>query len=163
DDGSSEHRASAGRRRHANRAPVFWDGVGAWHQDHRLLRSEQPRHGATARFVHPGLPRRATCASKRNYPPRHPAVENPGDPARQDVWAAPKVIGSGIAKAIEGRLAALTVYLEPTNLIGPPAFVVPHNAEMRGLNIDTRSDFYSLGVLFYELRTECTPFEPHEL
>ncbi len=75
----------------------------------------------------------------------------------------PKVIDFGIAKATEGRLTDLTVYTELHQFIGTPAYMSPEQAEMSGLNIDTRSDIYALGVLLYELLTGQTPFNPQEL
>jgi serine/threonine protein kinase/tetratricopeptide (TPR) repeat protein len=75
----------------------------------------------------------------------------------------PKVIDFGIAKATEGRLTDLTVYTELRQFIGTPAYMSPEQAEMSGLDIDTRSDIYSLGVLLYELLTGCTPFDAKEL
>ena len=75
----------------------------------------------------------------------------------------PKVIDFGIAKATEGRLTGMTVYTELHQFIGTPAYMSPEQAEMSGLDIDTRSDIYSLGVLLYELLTGKTPFDPQEL
>ncbi len=75
----------------------------------------------------------------------------------------PKVIDFGIAKAVEGRLTDATVYTQLHQFIGTPAYMSPEQAEMSGLDIDTRSDIYSLGVLLYELLTGRTPFDPKEL
>jgi len=75
----------------------------------------------------------------------------------------PKVIDFGIAKATEGRLTDATVYTQLHQFIGTPAYISPEQAELSGLDIDTRSDIYSLGVLLYELLTGCTPFDPKEL
>jgi WD40 repeat protein/serine/threonine protein kinase len=76
---------------------------------------------------------------------------------------APKVIDFGIAKATEGRLTDLTIYTELNQFIGTPAYMSPEQVEMGGLDIDTRSDIYSLGVLLYELLTGKTPFDAREL
>jgi serine/threonine protein kinase len=75
----------------------------------------------------------------------------------------PKVIDFGIAKATEGRLTDATVYTQLHQFIGTPAYISPEQAEMSGLDIDTRSDIYSLGVLLYQLLTGKTPFDGKEL
>ncbi|HEX4119679.1 MAG TPA: protein kinase [Verrucomicrobiae bacterium] len=75
----------------------------------------------------------------------------------------PKIIDFGIAKATEGRLTDMTVYTELHQFIGTPAYMSPEQAEMSGLDIDTRSDIYSLGVLLYELLTGKTPFDTKTL
>ncbi len=75
----------------------------------------------------------------------------------------PKVIDFGIAKATEGRLTDKTLFTSFQQFIGTPAYVSPEQAEMSGLDIDTRSDIYSMGVLLYELLTGQTPFDTSEL
>ncbi len=75
----------------------------------------------------------------------------------------PKVIDFGIAKAAQGRLTDQTLFTAFEQFIGTPAYVSPEQAEMSGLEIDTRSDIYSLGVLLYELLTSRTPFDRREL
>jgi WD40 repeat protein/serine/threonine protein kinase len=75
----------------------------------------------------------------------------------------PKVIDFGIAKATQQELTAKTIYTQFNQFIGTPAYMSPEQAEMSGLDIDTRSDIYSLGVLLYELLTSSTPFDSAEL
>jgi serine/threonine protein kinase len=75
----------------------------------------------------------------------------------------PKVIDFGIAKAIEGRLTDNTIYTAYEHFIGTPAYMSPEQAVLSGVDVDTRSDIYSLGVLLYELLTGRTPFATKEL
>ena len=71
----------------------------------------------------------------------------------------PKVIDFGIAKATEGRLTDNTLFTAVEHFVGTPAYMSPEQAEITGLDVDTRSDIYSLGVLLYELLTGRTPFD----
>ncbi len=75
----------------------------------------------------------------------------------------PKMIDFGIAKAIGERLTDKTVFTRFEQFIGTPAYMSPEQAGLSGLDVDTRSDVYALGVLLYELLTGRTPFEPKEL
>ncbi len=75
----------------------------------------------------------------------------------------PKVIDFGIAKATEQPLTEKTVFTAFGQFMGTPAYMSPEQAELSGLDIDTRSDIYALGVLLYELLTGRTPFDAKEL
>jgi serine/threonine protein kinase len=83
--------------------------------------------------------------------------------ARHDGTFVPKVIDFGIAKATEGRLMDDTFHTAVNQFIGTPAYMSPEQADSSGLDVDTRSDIYSLGVLLYELLTGRTPFDSKKL
>ena len=75
----------------------------------------------------------------------------------------PKVIDFGVAKAVSARLTDKTIYTEHMQIVGTLLYMSPEQAELSGLDVDTRSDVYSLGVLLYELLTGTTPFRREEL
>ena len=83
--------------------------------------------------------------------------------AWHDDIAVAKVIDFGIAKATQGRLTDATVFTAFAQFIGTPAYMSPEQAQLSGLDVDTRTDIYSLGVLLYELLAGRPPFDPQSL
>jgi serine/threonine protein kinase len=84
--------------------------------------------------------------------------------ADHDGTPVPKVIDFGIAKATtDQRLTNKTLFTALEQFIGTPAYMSPEQAKLSGLDVDTRSDIYSLGVLLYELLTGRTPFDTQKL
>jgi tetratricopeptide (TPR) repeat protein len=75
----------------------------------------------------------------------------------------PKVIDFGIAKALQGELTDKTVFTRFHEFLGTPAYMSPEQTQLNGLDADTRSDIYALGVLLYELLTGRPPFDSQEL
>ncbi|HMO66002.1 MAG TPA: serine/threonine-protein kinase, partial [Verrucomicrobiota bacterium] len=81
----------------------------------------------------------------------------------QDGRPAPKVIDFGIAKAVTETLTDRTLFTRFNQMVGTPAYMSPEQAGLGGLDVDTRTDIYALGVLLYELLTGRTPLDPRRL
>ncbi|MEM1186679.1 MAG: serine/threonine-protein kinase [Planctomycetota bacterium] len=77
--------------------------------------------------------------------------------------AVPKVIDFGVSKATHQRLTDKTLFTQYGAFVGTPQYMAPEQAEMSGLDVDTRADIYSLGVMLYELLTGSTPIDPEKL
>jgi WD40 repeat protein/serine/threonine protein kinase len=82
---------------------------------------------------------------------------------RHDGKPVVKVIDFGIAKALGQSLTEKTLFTGFAQMIGTPLYMSPEQAEMSGLDVDTRSDIYSLGVLLYELLTGTPPLDEERL
>jgi serine/threonine protein kinase len=79
--------------------------------------------------------------------------------APYDDKPVPKVIDFGLAKAMHQSLTELTIHTAHETVLGTPLYMSPEQAQLNNLDVDTRSDIYSLGVLLYELLTGTTPLE----
>ena len=79
--------------------------------------------------------------------------------APYDDKPVPKVIDFGLAKAMHQSLTEKTLYTAHEMVLGTPLYMSPEQAQLNNLDVDTRADIYSLGVLLYELLTGTTPIE----
>ncbi len=83
--------------------------------------------------------------------------------AEFDNQAVPKIIDFGVAKAVNQQLTERTMFTQFGQIVGTPEYMSPEQAKLNQLDVDTRSDIYSLGVLLYELLTGTTPFDKQRL
>ena len=108
-----------------------------------------------------GVPRRAACASQGDHPSGSQTHQRLGGRVRPA--AVPKIIDFGVAKAIGQRLTEKTMFTEFGQVVGTIDYMSPEQAKFNQLDIDTRTDIYSLGVLLYELLTGETPLDRKRL
>lgn len=83
--------------------------------------------------------------------------------AEYDHEVVPKIIDFGLAKAMNRRLTDKTMFTQLGQVVGTFAYMSPEQSKMNQLDVDTRTDIYSLGVILYELITGTTPFERKRL
>src|SRR5262249_39076553 len=83
--------------------------------------------------------------------------------SRHDTTPIVKIIDFGVAKALGQSLTDKTLFTGVAQMIGTPMYMSPEQAGMSDLDVDTRSDIYSLGVLLYELLTGTTPFDKERM
>ena len=139
------------------RPALLRHGTGPGHADHRVLRREKlPIRERLELFM---LVCRAVQHAHqkgiihRDLKPSNILV------TVIDGVPVPKVIDFGVAKATGASLTERTIYTGFHQFVGTPLYMSPEQADLSGMDVDTRSDIYCLGVLLYELLTGTTPFD----
>ena len=142
--------------------PVLRDGTGQGHADHRVLRRATADRRASGWSCSSRSARRCSTPIRR--------ASSTATSSRRNILVTlhdgvpvPKVIDFGVAKATGPALTDKTLFTGFGQIVGTPEYMSPEQASVNQLDIDTRSDIYSLGVLLYELLTGTTPFDRQRL
>ena len=160
-DGSPQHRQGPRRRHHRHRPAFLRHGAGQGHPDHRVLRRGPAQPDERLELFIPVCQAIQHAHQKgiihRDIKPSNVLV------TLIDGQPVPKVIDFGVAKAIDQRLTEKTLFTQFGSIVGTLEYMSPEQAELSGMDVDTRSDVYALGVLLYELLTGTTPLEHERL
>ena len=132
------------------RPALLRDGAGQGRADHRVLRREAISRRASGWNCSSSVCQAVQHAHQKGIIHRDLKPSNVLVTLHDDK-PVPKVIDFGVAKAISQQLTEKTLFTAFGQMIGTPMYMSPEQAELSGLDVDTRSDIYSLGVLLYEL------------